>query len=68
VHVHLPLADVLGPFLHCARFRNVVMSVGTLLTSLVGAFPGLVMTRTVYSVGASVLLAEPSKDLREAHV
>ena len=35
-------------------FGNVVMSVGTLLTSLVGSFAALVATRTVYSVGASV--------------
>jgi MFS family permease len=46
----------LTPFLrrsYVLAFGNVVMSVGTLLTSLVGSFPGLVTTRTVYSVGAS---------------
>jgi MFS family permease len=46
----------LTPFLrrsYVLAFGNVVMSVGTLLTSLVGSFPGLVVTRTVYSVGAS---------------
>ncbi|MBV9600109.1 MAG: MFS transporter [Chloroflexi bacterium] len=46
----------LTPFVrrsYVLAFGNVVMSVGTLLTSLVGSFPGLVITRTVYSVGAS---------------
>lgn len=46
----------LTPFLrrsYVLAFGNVVMSIGTVLTSLVGSFPGLVITRTVYSVGAS---------------
>jgi putative MFS transporter len=44
------------PFLrrsYVLAFGNVVMTIGTLLTSLVGSFPGLVITRTIYSVGAS---------------
>jgi MFS family permease len=46
----------LTPFLrrsYVLAFGNVVMTLGTLLTSLVGSFPGLVITRSVYSVGAS---------------
>jgi MFS family permease len=46
----------LTPFLrrsYVLAFGNVVMSVGTVLTSLVGGLPGLVITRTTYSVGAS---------------
>lgn len=46
----------LTPFLrrsYVLAFGNVVMSAGSVLTSLVGSFPGLVTTRTVYSVGAS---------------
>ncbi|HEY1298543.1 MAG TPA: MFS transporter, partial [Chloroflexota bacterium] len=47
----------LTPFLrrtYVLAFGNVVMSIGTALTSLVGSFPALVVTRTTYSVGASV--------------
>src|SRR5262249_21309866 len=46
----------LTPFLrrtYVLAFGNVVMSIGTVLTSMVGSFSGLVITRTVYSVGAS---------------
>lgn len=46
----------LTPFLrrsYVLAFGNVVMSIGSVLTSLVGSFPALVTTRTVYSVGAS---------------
>lgn len=47
----------LTPFIHRGRllgFGNLVMSVGTLATGMVGSFGGFAVARTVTSVGASV--------------